>query len=155
MEIRQYQSSDNSQVWELHELALKATDAFYTTGNWDDDLKNIEGVYINNRGEFLVGVKDNKIIAMGALKKISDTVVELKRMRVHPELQRHGYGQQIYEALEKRAKELGYKTIQLDTSVKQVSAQHFYLKNDYKEIKRVTEEYPLETIFYQKTINEK
>ena len=40
-------------------------------------------------------------------------------MRVHPEFQRRGFGQRILEALEKRAKELGYKEIQLDTIVKE------------------------------------
>lgn len=152
MIIRRYRPPDKAQVRKLHVLALKASDAFSKSGKWDKDLKDIKSVYINNGGEFLVGLLDNKIVAMGALKKISDTVVELKRMRVHPKFQRRGFGQQIYEVLEKQAKRLGYKTIQLDTTVRQVAAQKFYIKNGYKELRRETHGWPLETIFYNKEL---
>ena len=81
--IRIYKEGDFEQVWELHEKALKAAGAFVAGhGEWDEDLKDIPGVYLKTGGTFLVVEKDGKIIGMGALKKISNKVVEIKRMRV-------------------------------------------------------------------------
>jgi predicted N-acetyltransferase YhbS len=57
-------------------------------------------------------------------------------MRVHADYQRHGFGQAIFTALEKRAKELGYSLLHHDTAVVLVGAQHFYAKNGFKEVRR-------------------
>ncbi len=122
------------------------------TGKWEEDFEDIEGIYINNKGEFLVGLIDGKIIAMGALRKFNEDIVELRRMRVDPVYQRQGYGQAILDALEKKAKEQGYRIIQLDTSIKQIPAQKFYEKNDYKETRREKEGWIVEKITYQKVL---
>lgn len=150
--IRQYQLSDKEEVFQLHVRALKNEYAYLYTGSWEKDFEDIEGIYLNNRGEFLVGTIDNKIVAMGGLRKMTEDIVELRRMRVDPDFQRKGYGQIILDALEKRAKELGYKVIQLNTSVKQIPAQKFYIKNGYTEVRREKEGWIIELIFYRKEI---
>ncbi len=150
--IRQYQPTDKEEVFNLHVRALKNEYAYLYTGTWEKDFEDIAGIYLNNRGEFLVGTIDNKIVAMGGLRKKTEDIVELRRMRVDPDFQRKGFGQIILDALEKKAKELGYKVIQLDTSVKQISAQKFYIKNGYKEVRREKEGWIIELIFYRKEI---
>ncbi len=152
MIIRQYQPSDKDEIFNLHVRALKNEDAYMYTGKWEKDFDDIERIYLNNRGEFLVGLLDSKIIAMGGLRKMTDEIGEIRRMRVDPTYQRKGYGQMILDVLEKRAKELGYKTLQLNTSAKQVSAQRFYEKNGYREIKREKEGWIVDNIIYQKAI---
>ena len=69
LEIRRYQDSDISEVWELHHLALGPTGAFFRDGKWDEDLSDIQNHYLNNGGEFLIGVLDNKIVCMGLLER--------------------------------------------------------------------------------------
>jgi ribosomal protein S18 acetylase RimI-like enzyme len=133
--IRRYEEADHEAVWRLHKLALQESGAIVESGPWDDDLHQVEETYIKCGGEFLVGVSDGQIVAMGALA-IVDGTAEVKRMRVHPEHQRHGYGQQILRQLEQRARALGYRTIHLETTAQQHSAQHFYVQNGYTEIKR-------------------
>jgi len=150
--IRRYRPSDKEEVFQLHVRALKNEDAHIYTGEWEKDFEDVEGVYVNNRGEFLVGTIDNKIIAMGGLRKMTEDIVELRRMRVDPAFQRKGYGQMILDALEKRAKELGYKVIQLNTSLKQIPAQKIYEKNGYVEIKREKEGWIVDNIIYWKAI---
>lgn len=151
IEIRQYKDSDKEQVKRLHRIALESTNAFAESGKWDMDLDNIPDVYFK-KGDFLVGLVDTKIVLMGALKPISEEMVEMKRVRVHPGFQRQGLGQMMLELLEKRAKELGYKVILLDTTINQSAAQKMYEKNGYTEIRREIEGWPLETIFYQKEL---
>jgi len=149
--IRRYQDDDHDHVWHLHRLALLESGAYAESGAWDDDLHNIKQVYIESGGEFLIGVCDDQIVAMGALV-VSDDKAEVKRMRVHPEHQRRGFGQAILQQLEQRARELGYQTLQLETTAQQDSAQHFYVKNGYEEIER-TQWRQFTVILYKKELN--
>ena len=152
MKIRRYKKSDLMEVITLHILALKSADAYVSSGKWDDDMKNIKNVYLKN-GDFIIGLLNNKIVAMGAIRKISKTKAEIKRMRVHQKYQRKGFGQKIYDELEKRAIQLGFKKLQLDTTNKQLAAQKFYQKNGYKEFKRkYFKNIGFEMIYYEKII---
>ena len=65
---------------------------------------------------------------------------------------RQGFGQAILDVLEKEAAERGYKTLCLDTTVLQVAAQKMYLKDGYSEVRRTTQGFPFETIFYEKRL---
>ncbi len=123
MRIRRYRDSDHNEVWALHNLALEGTGAHAGNGPWDDDLHHIREIYLDDNGEFLVGVQGRRIVAMGALKYTSAKRAEVKRMRVHPDFQRHGFGRAILRRLESRAADLGYTALHLDTTVQQVPAQ--------------------------------
>jgi len=65
---------------------------------------------------------------MGAIKRESQGCAAVKRMRVHPDHQRRGFGQQVLDALQDRARDLGYTRLVLDTTVQQVAAQRLYEK---------------------------
>ncbi len=150
--IRRYRDSDKEAVRQLHQLALEPTGAMLPGGPWnDDDLNNIEKEYINNAGDFLVGVVNNQIVCMGALKKKTDSVGEIKRMRVHPDFQRKGLGQLILNHLEEKALQLGYNDLVLDTTTKQYPAQKLYEKNGYHQTGR-TKYDGLDIIFYKKKL---
>ncbi|HEX9896693.1 MAG TPA: GNAT family N-acetyltransferase [Dehalococcoidales bacterium] len=152
LKIRQYQPSDNDDVWELHRLALEPTGAMLPGGQWnDDDLNDIQKNYIDDGGDFLIGILDNRIVCMGALRKKSETMAEIKRMRVHPDYQRKGFGQMILDILEEKARKLGYTESCLDTTTKQIPAQKLYEKNGYHQTSR-TSYAGLEIIFYEKKI---
>ena len=89
---------------------------------------------------------------MGALPKadLLGKCRKIKRMR-RPRRLEHGFGQAIYTALEKRAIELGYSLLHLDTAVVLVGAQHFYTKNGYQEVRRAKLG-RLDCIFYEKQL---
>jgi len=151
LRIRRYEPRDRHAVRRLHDDALNEVGAHLGSGPWDDDLDEIESVYLDKGGEFLVGVLDGQIVAMGALMRISPEKAELKRMRVRPGLQGRGYGQAMLDALHHRASELGYSTLRLDTTVQQRAAQHLYLKNGYSEVGRGVVG-PFDCIFYEREI---
>ena len=150
LEIRRYQPSDHDAVCELHKTALLAVGA-YAEGAWDIDLDQIDTVYLTNGGEFLVGTLHGRIVAMGALMRTDGERAQIRRMRVHPDFQRRGFGQAIFTALEKRAGELGYSVLHLDTTVLQVAAQGFYAKNGFKEVRR-GKLAGFDCIFYEKQL---
>ncbi|MBA2376914.1 MAG: GNAT family N-acetyltransferase [Actinomycetota bacterium] len=131
--VRRHEPRDSEATWNLHNAALHTVGAHLGNGEWDDDLHDIEGVYLESGGEFLVGEIDRKIVAMGALKKIGSNRAEIKRMRVEPGFQRRGFGQRMLSFLERRAVELGYSSLRLDTTVRQIAARRLCERNGYRE----------------------
>jgi len=150
--IRRYEPSDYAAVWDLHNLALHHVGAHLGNGEWDDDLHDIDTVYSHNGGEFLVGTENDMVIAMGALKRSTDTHAEIKRMRVHPDHQKKGLGQVILNALEDKAHKLGYLVLQLKTTTVQKAAQGLYEKHGYTETGKSKFD-PFIVVSYQKVLN--
>jgi ribosomal protein S18 acetylase RimI-like enzyme len=136
LELRRFQDADQRAVWELHKLGLEGTGAHLGNGSWDDDLRSIPESYLESGGEFLVGVVKGRVVAMGALRHITESIAELKRMRVHPRFQRRGFGRLILSALEHRARELGYAKLTLDTGVVLTAARRLYQSAGYCEVGR-------------------
>ena len=151
LNIRRYQTSDHATVWGLHKKALLAAGAYIHDSAYDADLNQIETIYLDGFDEFLVGTLQERIVAMGAFRRTAPDRAEIKRMRVHADYQRQGFGQAIYDTLEKRAIELGYSLLHLDTAVVLVGAQHFYAKNGYQEVRRGKLGI-IDCIFYEKQI---
>ncbi len=136
LRIRRYEPEDREAVWRLHNEALDEVGAHLGNGPWVDDLHGIEAAYLEAGGEFLVGVLDGRVVAMGALRRVSPEEAEVKRMRVEPALQGRGYGQALLDALHHRAAGLGYSTLRLDTAVRQRAARSLYERNGYRESRR-------------------
>lgn len=158
--LRCYTPADQETVEHLHIAVLQQTGAYLGRGPWDDDMYAIEETYLNNGGEFLIGECNGRVVSIGALKRTSEIRAEIKRMRVHPDYQRRGYGQRILKELEARARVLGYQILHLDTSFLQIPAQKLYEKNGFCEVGRDSYQQqvgqdryqPLEVILYEKEI---
>lgn len=88
---------------------------------------------------------------MGSLKRTARDRAEITWMRVHPDFQRQRFGSVILRHLEKRAAELGYRTLHLDTLVVQEAAQHFYLRHGYRCVGRGQKE-EFEVVFFEKKL---
>jgi ribosomal protein S18 acetylase RimI-like enzyme len=131
--LQSYRDQDHDAVWELHNIALNQAGAHAGNGPWDDDLHCIQKVYFDAGGYFVAGLLENVIVAMGALKRSDQVRGEIKRMRVHLDFQRRGFGQQILDHLENRARNLGISQLHLDTTSGQTPAIAFYRKNGYME----------------------
>lgn len=136
--FRRYEPRDREAVRNLHDEALNEVGAHLGNGAWDADLDAVESVYLQDGGEFLVGLFDGKVVAMGALRRTSDGRAQVTRMRVAPGLQAKGIGQSLLDRLHGRAAELGYAALHLDTTVQQVAAQRLYEKNGYEKVGRGT-----------------
>ena len=148
LQLRQYIDNDKDIVWKLHIDGLNQTGSLIKDQCWDKDLLDIRNHYLNNQGEFLVALINNKVIGIGGLRKVDKLTCEIKRMRVNVNFQRKGIGTLILKKLIEKACEFGYKRIILDTSENQKSAKQLYEKYGFKEYKRGKVEH-LETIFYE------
>jgi GNAT superfamily N-acetyltransferase len=138
--IRSYLPSDREAVWDLHVTALEAVGARAIDPDArgiDADFADVDGVYLRNGGEFLVGLRDDRIVAIGALKRLSRTVAEITRMRVDPHFWHCGYGEAVLRHLESAAASRGYTELWLDTLPIQKAAQQLYLRHGFQEYGRV------------------
>ena len=147
--IRRYRPADREAVRKLHDEALNDVGAHLGRGPWDSDLDAIESVYLRAGGEFLVGVLEGVIVAMGALRPDPDGRAWITRRRVSPRLQGRGIGQTLLDRLHRRAAELGHATLHLDTTVGQTAARRIYEKNGYRETGRGTVG-PYECLYYER-----
>lgn len=152
--IRRYRPSDAEQVWTVHELALRASPLeFVEDAPADEDIAAISDHYLDPGGEFLVGNADGMIVAIGGFLITEDSKAEIRRMRVHPDYQRQGYGARILEKLEERARKREVTQIVLETNEHLKAAQNLYEKHAYEETHR--REHPVagdDFIHYQKLI---
>ncbi len=99
---------------------------------WDNDLENVIGAYIEPGGTFFVVEEDGKPIAIGGLKKVDDETGEIKRMRVHPGYRRKGIGSIIVDNLLDFARSKGFKKVVLDTTDRQKPAIELYRKKGFR-----------------------
>ena len=120
-------NSDNPDFRELvraldQDLALRdgADHSFYAQFNKIDHLQHTIVAYEN---EIPVGC--------GAIKALSADAMEVKRMFVPVSKRGQGIASAILAALEKWAKELGYKKCVLETGKRQPEAIGLYKKNGY------------------------
>jgi hypothetical protein len=77
--IRRYRPEDREIVLRLLEIGLRETGTFVEGWDLDEDLLDIEGSYLNDSGEFFVGLLADRIVAIGALRGIAPGRAEIKR----------------------------------------------------------------------------
>ena len=97
--------------------------AFYAQFNKVDAIKNV-----------LVAYQNDQAVGCGAIKKMDEQTMEVKRMYVPPHLRGNGIASQILKELETWSQELGYKKCVLETGKKQPEAIALYHKNHYQII---------------------
>jgi len=88
--------------------------------------------YNNSKYVFVVAELNNEVVGCGAIRPISETVGEVKRM--YAKLPRKKIGETILRCLENHAASIGYTELILETRIKNLEATSFYTKNEYKII---------------------
>jgi ribosomal protein S18 acetylase RimI-like enzyme len=130
LKIRRYRAQDNKAVKRLNYIGLEQMDPARDLAKIpfiDNDLDDIEEVYLKE-GDFIVGLQNGEIVAMGAFKKRTAECAEFKRLRIRPDCQRKGYGEKIMRLLMELAAEKGYTEAFLDTLASNISAQRLFEK---------------------------
>lgn len=97
------------------------------------DLKAIERIYFQNGGEFLIGLLDGVVIAMGGFQRLSGDSAQLRRMRIRTDLQDQGYGSQLLRELEETAFQRGIHKLSFETARARPLTLEFYHKHGYRE----------------------
>jgi GNAT superfamily N-acetyltransferase len=152
MRLIRYRQDYQEPMLVLHRSAIIGFTLGMTQQEDEADLMAIEQVYLSGRGEFLLGFINEKLVAMGGFKRLTDTEAELRRMRIERELQGKGYGGQLLRELERLAFQSGIRTLCLDTARRRPLTLEFYRKHGYQETGRGYYG-AVETVQFSKTLD--
>jgi ribosomal protein S18 acetylase RimI-like enzyme len=130
LEIRRYQPQDNKVCRSLNDAGIaqiEPSGGLRGLPGVDADFDDIEGVYFEN-GDFIVGLENGEVVAMGAFKRKTKKCAEFKRLRIRPDCQRKGYGEVMMRKLIELAADMGYTEVFLDTLTTNHRAQQLFEK---------------------------
>jgi GNAT superfamily N-acetyltransferase len=131
--VRRFEAGDADAVRALHDKwSWDVEHPESEHPNMYGDLDDIEGEYLENGGEFLVGLVEDHVVATGAFQQLGDDTAALRRIRVDPAYQREGYGTELLQALEAKADEAGYAETIIDEMGLNESAHQFLESHGYE-----------------------
>jgi putative acetyltransferase len=83
--------------------------------SFDKELAGLPGDYAPPSGRLLLAYIDGKPAGCVALHCYGDDAAEMKRLYVRPEFRGHNLGRRLIDRLLDEAREIGYRSIRLDT----------------------------------------
>jgi putative acetyltransferase len=83
--------------------------------NFDQELANLPGDYAPPSGRLLIARVGGEVAGCLALRKLDESICEMKRLYLRPEFRRKGLGIRMVEAILSEAKQIGYSRMRLDT----------------------------------------
>jgi GNAT superfamily N-acetyltransferase len=83
-------------------------------------------------GSFFVVWRADTPVGCGGVRRHADGVGEIKRMYTRPEARRSGVGRILVNAIEARAREIGYARLVLETATEQPEAIELYRALGYE-----------------------
>jgi GNAT superfamily N-acetyltransferase len=87
------------------------------------------------KGTFLVFLNEGRPLACGGLRRTSSWTAEIRRMFVQPPARGHGLGRFVLASLEREARKLGYRFVQLETGERNLAAQALYADHGYARLR--------------------
>ena len=114
----------------------------------DSDIRDINTVYLSNRGSFFVLEVDGQIRGCVGVRRFSDDVAELKRLYLDPAYRGTGIGFALCAAAIGAARELGYNALRLDTTLQSEAALGLFKKLGFRVIERYNDD-PFAEVFME------
>jgi len=140
------------QVRELFLEYAKSLDFKLCFQGFDEELANLPGEYGRPSGCILLAVQDHDVLGCVALRPWSSDIAEMKRLYVRPQFQGKGAGRLLGEAVVAAARDIGYRSLRLDTVPSMAAAIHMYQSMGFYKIPPYREN-PIEgTAYFEKTL---
>jgi len=102
--------------------------------NFEEELRNLPGEYAAPEGCLLLAKYQDQPAGCVALRKLSDSICEGKRLYVRPQFRGLKIGRKLVEAIIAEARRIGYSSIRGDTVPSMQVAQALYASLGFKEI---------------------
>ncbi|MCU1345993.1 MAG: hypothetical protein JWL70_2259, partial [Acidimicrobiia bacterium] len=103
-------------------------------------------------GVFLAAWAHGVVVGCGALRRLDESVGEIKRMWIDPNWRGQGNGVRLMTALEDHARRLRFRLLRLDTSAQLIEAVRLYEGRGYQRIERYNDNLDADS-FYEKALS--
>jgi putative acetyltransferase len=94
--------------------------------SFDAEVQNLPGEYARPRGCLLLALSDDEPAGCVAMRPLTDTTCEMKRLYVRPAYRTAGVGRQLVQRVIGEARSAGYDKMYLDTLPVMTGAQRLY-----------------------------
>jgi putative acetyltransferase len=95
--------------------------------NFDQELEHFTSEYAAPNGAFILAEHDGQYVACIGVRRFADDIGEIKRLYVVPAARGTGLGRALVERIIDVAREMGYRSLLLDTLPFMKEAQALYL----------------------------
>jgi len=144
--IRPFADVDAAQVRDLFIRVNQSlapphvADAFesYIARSLREEIDGIAAYYGETHGGFWVAVDGTRVVGMFGLERISDSVMELRRMYVDPDARRRGIARAMLQFAEDECRGRKMRRLDLSTSELQGAALSLYRNSGYDLIRDET-----------------
>lgn len=96
------------------------------------ELDRLSVMYAPPAGALLLARAGADTVGCVGLRKLRDDICEMKRLYIRPDFRGRHFGRRMAEDIARRARELGYRTLVLDTLGTMEAAQGLYLSMGFK-----------------------
>lgn len=117
--------------------------------NYNNELTDLESKYGLPDGRLLLALCNGEAAGCIALRKISETECEMKRLYVRPQFRKNGIAKMLVNRIIDDATEIGYKHILLDTLPFLETAIDMYKRMGFYEIPSYNNS-PMDNLIYLK-----
>ncbi|WP_142786497.1 GNAT family N-acetyltransferase [Changchengzhania lutea] len=136
--IREIQPQDNQQIEAVirdcfHEFKIPLEGTAYS----DKETPQMFESYQNDNDVYYVIDDDGMILGGGGVKPLKDfesDVCEIQKMYFSPKVRGKGYGKLMFDKCMQSAKDLGFKTVYLESAPQLKAAIHIYESYGFKHL---------------------
>ena len=120
--------------------------------NFERELAELPGAYAPPMGRLLVARTGGVLAGCVAVRPLAPEIAEMKRLDVRPAFLRRGLGRALAVAVIDEARQLGYRTMRLDTLPTMQSAHALYRSLGFTPIAAFTPNPTPGTLYFERAL---